>query len=48
MLKVTRVELEKISDVDIYLFIEKGLKGETSYSKANSKYIKNYDPTKPS
>ena len=50
---MTEVKLEKISDIDMYLFIEKGLRGEISYiterySKANSKYIKNYDPTKPS
>ena len=53
MLKMTGVKLEKISDINMYLFIEKGLKGGISciakkYSKANNKYIKNYDPTKPS
>ena len=37
----------------MYLFIEKGLRGGMSYiakrnSKANNKYLKNYDPTKPS
>ena len=53
MLKVTGVELEKISDIDMYLFIEKALRGGISYitkrhSKANNKYIKNYDPTRPS
>ena len=37
----------------MYLFIEKGLRGGISYiakrySKANNKYIKSYDPTKPS
>ena len=52
MLKTTAVKLEKISDIDIYLFTEKGLRGGISYiakrySKANNKYIKNYDPTKP-
>ena len=52
MLKMTGVWLEKISDIDMYLFIEKGLRGGISYtakrhSKANNKYIKNYDPTKP-
>ena len=53
MLKMTGVELEKISDIDMYLFIEKGLRGGISYiakryAKANNKYMKNYDPTKPS
>ena len=53
MLKMTGVKLEKISDIDKYLFIEKGLRGGISYiakryAKANNKYMKNYDPTKPS
>ena len=52
MSKMTGVKLEKISDADMYLFIEKGLEGGISYitkryAKANNKYIKNYDPTKP-
>ena len=53
MLKITGAELEKIIDIDMYLFIEKGLRGGISYiakrySEANNKYMKNYDPTKPS
>ena len=53
MLKMTGVKLEKISNIDMYLFIEKGLRGGISYtakrySEANNKYMKNYDPTKPS
>ena len=36
------VKLEKIIDIHMYLFIEKG------YNEAKSKYMKNYDPTKPS
>ena len=31
MLKMTDVKLEKISDIDRYLFIEKGLRGGISY-----------------
>ena len=31
MLKMTGVKLEKISDSDKYLFIEKGLRGGISY-----------------
>ena len=47
------MRLEKIVDIDMYLFIEKGLRGEISYivkryAKANNKYMKGYDPTKPS
>ena len=53
MLKMTGVKLEKILDIDMYLFIEKGLRGGISYiskrfGKANNKDIKNNDPTKPS
>ena len=51
MLKMTGVKLEKISDIDKYLFIEKGLRGGISYiakryAKANNKYMNDYDPKK--
>ena len=44
MLKMTGIKLEKISDIDQYLFIEKGLRGGISYiakrsAKANNKYM---------
>ena len=53
MLKITGVELAKILNIDMYLLLEKRLRGGISYvakrySKANNKYMKNYDPTKPS
>ena len=53
MLKMTDVKLEKISDIDQYLFIEKGLRGGISYiakrnAKANNKYINDYDSNKQS
>ena len=53
MLKMTGIELEKISDIDQYLFIEKGLRGGLSYitkkhSKANNEYCPDYDKNKPS
>ena len=49
MLKLTDVTLEKTSDIDKYLFIEKGLRGGISYipkkyAKANNKYMNYYDP----
>ena len=48
---MTGVKLEKISDIDKYLFIEMGLRGGTSYiakryAKANNKYMNDYDPKK--
>ena len=53
MLKMTRVKLEKISDIGKHLFIEKGLRGVISYianryAKANNKYMNDYDPEKQS
>ena len=52
MLKMTKVELEKISDPDKYIFIEKGMRGGISYiskrySKANNEYCSDYDSEKP-
>ena len=54
MLKMTGIELELISDIDMHLFIEKGMRGGIScisiscISKANNKYIKCYDSGKES
>ena len=52
MLKMTKVELEKISDADMHLFIEKGMRGGISYinkrySKANNKYCPYHNKNKP-
>ena len=51
MLKMTSVKLEKISDIEKYLFIEKVLRGGLSYiakryAKANNKYMNDCDPKK--
>ena len=51
ILKMTDVKLEKVSDIDKYLFIEKGSRGGISYitkryAKANNKYMNDYDPEK--
>ena len=52
MLKMIKIELEKINNRDIHLLIENGMRGGISdvakrYSKANTKYCPDYDKTKP-
>ena len=53
MLKITGVKFQKIFDIEMYLFIEKGLREGISYiakrySEASNKYLKDHDPTRPS
>ena len=53
MLKITGIEFEQISDFDMYLFSEQGLRREITYickrfSEPNNKDKKNYDPIKQS
>ena len=53
MLEMTGIELDLISDIDLHLFIEKGMRGGISYiakrhSKANNKYMKCYDSSEKS
>ena len=52
MLKMTKIELEKINDPHKYMFFEQGMRGGVSYinkrySKANNEYCKDYDKEKP-
>ena len=48
LFKKTRVKLELITDNDMLMMIEKGIRGGMChvvyrYAKANNKYMKNYD-----
>ena len=53
MLKITKIKLKLISDIDKYYFVEKVLREGISYiskgfSEANNKYMKNCYPAKES
>ena len=52
-LKKTKVKLDLLTDIDMLLMVEKGIRGGIChsiyrYAKANNKYMKNYDKNKKS
>ena len=53
MFNMTKIKLDLISDSDMYIFFEKGMRGGVSYisnrySKAKNKYLKSHDPKQKS
>ncbi|GIX84054.1 uncharacterized protein CDAR_270541 [Caerostris darwini] len=52
-IKTTKVTLELLTDIDMYLMLESGIRGgmclvSKRYSKANNKYLENFDNSLPS
>ena len=52
LLKKTGVELELLTDLDMHLFVERGMRGGISmvgkrYAKANNPLVEDYDPAEP-
>ena len=46
MLKMTKIELETISDTDVHLFIEKGMRGRISYIAKRHSIINDCESSK--